>query len=271
MNRLLLSRAVAVSAAALTLGAGLLSAQPKPKSPKEVTVLQKMFSATDPDAKVAAAEDLLNNFADSDFKPYALLTEAEVYESKGDYPKTVVYAERTLEADPKQFIAMLILSRQYVAHVRDNDLDRDEKLTKGEKYAKDAVALIQTAVKPNPGLTDDQWNTEKKQATAEADAALATAAAARKKYTEAEDYYKQAIELSGVPVPALNVRLAATYNKDGKYDLALAELDKVKAMPNPGAAVAQVADQERAKAVQGKAGGAAKPVAPAAVPPTPKP
>lgn len=264
-----MNRTILFSVAALTLGAGLLSAQPKPKSPKEVEVLQKMFGAPDPDAKVAAAEDLLNNYADSDFKPYALLTEAEVYEAKGDYPKTVVYAERTLDADPKQFVAMLILARQYVAHVRDNDLDREEKLTKGEKYAKDAVALIQTAVKPNPGLTDDQWNTEKKQATAEADAALATAAAARKKYPEAEELYKQAIELSGTPVPQLNVRLAATYNKDGKFDLALAELDKVKAMPNAGPAVAQVAAQERAKAMQGKAGGAPKPAA--VVPPTPKP
>jgi len=263
MNRSLLSRSVLVSVATLTLGAGLLSAQPKPKSQKEVAVLQKMFSAPDADAKVAAAEDLLNNYADSDFKSYALLTEAEVYESKGDYPKTVVFAERTLEADPKQYDAMLILARQYITHVRDNDLDREEKLTKGEKYAQDAVALIQAAAKPNPSLTDDQWNTAKKQATAEADAALATAAAARKKYTEAEDLYKQAIELSGVPIPSLNVRLAATYNKDGKYDLALAELDKVKAMPNPGAAVSQVADQERAKAMQGKSGGVAKPATPA--------
>lgn len=262
MNRSLLSRSVLVSVATLTLGAGLLSAQPKPKSQKEVEVLQKMFGATDPDAKIAAAEELLNNYADSDFKPYALLIETGVYESKNDYAKTIVFGERTLEADPKQYDAMLILARQYITHVHEHDLDREEKLAKGEKYAKDALALIQTAAKPNPSLTDEQWNTAKKQASAEADAALATAAADRKKYTEAEDLYKQAIDLSGVPVPQLNVRLAAVFNKDGKYDLALAELDKVKAMPNPGAAVLQVADQERAKAMQGKSGGVAKPVTP---------
>lgn len=262
-----MNRTLFVSVAALTLGAGLASAQPKPKSQKEVVVLQKMFSATDPDARIAAAEDLLNNFADSDFKPFALLTEAGVYESKNNYEKTVVFAERTLEADPKQYDAMLILARQYVTHVRDNDLDREEKLSKGEKYAKDAVAVIQAAAKPNPALTDEQWETAKKQATAEADAALGTASASRKKYAESEEYYKKAIELSGVQVPSLNVRLAGVYNKDGKYDLALAELDKVKAMPNPGAAVTQVAAQERMKAMQGKSG-----AAPAAAPvPAPKP
>ena len=265
MNRTLLL----CSLAALTLGAGITSAQPKPKSQKEVAVLQQMFSATDPDAKIAAAEDLLNNYADSDFKGYALLVEAGAYEQKNSYEKTIVFGERALEADPKQFDAMLILARQYVTHVRDNDLDREEKLTKGEKYAKDAVAQLQAMAKPNPALSDDQWNTAKKQATGEADAVLATAAAARKKYPEAEDYYKQAIDLSGMPVAALNVRLAATYNKDGKYDLALAELDKVKAMPNVPPAVSQVAGQERLKAMQGKSGGAAAPAT--APPPTPKP
>jgi tetratricopeptide (TPR) repeat protein len=260
--------ALLCSIAVLTLGAGLASAQPKPKSQKEVAVLQKMLGNGDPDTKIAAAEDLLNNYADSDFKPYALLAEADAYEAKGDYAKTIVFGERTLEADPKQFQAMLILARQYVTHVRDNDLDREEKLTKGEKYAKDAVAALQAAAKPNPAMSDDQWATVKKQATAEADAALATASSSRKKYAEAEEYYKQSIDLSGMPMPALNVRLAAVYNKDGKYDLALAELDKVKAMPNVPPAVTQVADQERAKATQGKSGaGATKP----APPPAPKP
>ena len=171
MNRILLL------CSALALGT-TLQAQPKPKSQKEVAVLQKMFGAPDPDAKIAAAEDLLNNYADSDFKPYALLAEAESYEAKGAYEKTVVYGERALEADPKQFVAMLILSRQYIAHVRDNDLDREDKLNKGEKYAKDALEAIKTAPKMNPGISDADWENAKKQSSAEADEALGMAAIA---------------------------------------------------------------------------------------------
>jgi tetratricopeptide (TPR) repeat protein len=247
------------SAAALTIGCTLVQAQPKPKSQKEVAVLQKMFSATDPDARIAAAEDLLNNFADSEFKPYALLAEAESYEAKGSYEKTIVAGERALEADPKQFVAMLILSRQYIGHVRENDLDKEDKLTKGEKYSNDALAAIQSAKKMNPGLSDADWEAAKKQSSAEADEALGMAAMARKKLPDAEEYFKKAVELTNNQNPALMVRLASAYNKEGKYDLALAELDKVKTAPNMVPAIEQVAGVERDKATKGKAAGAPKP------------
>ncbi len=253
MNRII----ILCSAAALA--GATLNAQPKPKSQKEIAVLQKMFGAPDPDTKIAAAEDLLNNYADSDFKPYALLSEAESYEAKGAYEKTVVFGERTLEADPKQFVAMLILARQYIGHVRENDLDRETKLTQGEKYAKDAIAAIQTAPKVNANISDAEWETTKKQSTAEADEALGMSAVARKKYTDAEDYFKKSIELTSGTNAALIVRLASAYNKDGKYDLAIAELDKVKSVPNTPPAVLQVADAERDKSMKGKAAGAPKP------------
>lgn len=245
--------------AALTAGTTLLQAQPKPKSQKEVTVLQKMFSATDPDARIAAAEELITNFADSDFKPFALLLETQAYESKGSYEKTIVAGERTLEADPKQFEAMLILALQYIGHVRDNDLDREEKLSKGEKYAKDALAIIPTAQKMNPAIPDDQWATAKKESSAEGHQALGMAAMARKKYPDAVAEFKQAVDLSGGTNSVYRVRLASALNKDAKYDEALAELDKVKADTKALPAVQQFASSERAKAMQGKSGGAPKP------------
>ena len=63
-----------------------------------------------------------------------------------------VYAERTLEADPKNFGAMLMLSSGIAQRTREFDLDKEEKLAKSEKYANSAIALIKSAQEASAGL-----------------------------------------------------------------------------------------------------------------------
>ena len=50
------------------------------------------------------------NFADTEFKAIALQVAAASAQQKNDFEKMVVYAERTLEADPKNYPAMLMLA-----------------------------------------------------------------------------------------------------------------------------------------------------------------
>ena len=90
--------------------AGMAFAQPKPKSQKEVEALMAIQNATDPDARIAAVENLLTKFADTDFKSFALMMAAASAQQKNDFEKMVIYGERTLEADPKNFQAMLMLA-----------------------------------------------------------------------------------------------------------------------------------------------------------------
>ena len=54
---------------------------------------------------IAAAENLITKFADTDFKEIALYIEADAYQQKGDPDKAQIYAERALEANPKNFQA----------------------------------------------------------------------------------------------------------------------------------------------------------------------
>ncbi|HZT28657.1 MAG TPA: tetratricopeptide repeat protein [Bryobacteraceae bacterium] len=259
MKRMILSGILALAA-----GASGLWAQPRPKSQKEVEALQAMFNAQDPDTRIKAAEDLLTKFADTEFKGIALFFEAASYEQKGDYDKVVIYGERALEADPKNYQAMLMLARNIAAHTRENDLDREEKLAKVEKYSKNAMDTLKDAAKPNPQLTDDQWNGAKKDFTAQAHEALGLAAMARKKYDVAANEFQFAVDNSTTPDPATMVRLGAAENLAGKHDEAVAVLDKVMAMPNLNPAIRQFAQAERVRALQAKGG--AKPAAPPAPP-----
>ena len=80
MKRFFLSGAVA-----LVLALPALLAQPKPKSQAELDALKVMFGAQTPDARIAACENVLTKFADTEFKAVALYFEGLSYEQKGDY------------------------------------------------------------------------------------------------------------------------------------------------------------------------------------------
>src|ERR1017187_2420831 len=202
MKRIILSGALALAVAL----PGLL-AQPKPKSAVELEALKTMFGAQDADPRIAACENVLTKFADTEFKAVALYFEAASYEQKGDFEHTVVFAERTIEADPKHFQAMLMLAALIAQHTKEFDLDREEKLAQVEKYAKTALDLLKDAPKPNPNITDDQWAAAKKDFAAEAHAALGMGAMARKKFDVAESEFTVAPDGADKPDPATLVRL----------------------------------------------------------------
>jgi tetratricopeptide (TPR) repeat protein len=271
MKRIILRRAPALLITLAVALPGLL-AQPKPKSNEELEALKTMFGAQTPDARIAAAENVLTKFKDTDYKAVALYFEAASYKEKGDYEHTVVFGERTLEVDPKHYQAMLMLAGVIAQHTKEFDLDREDKLAQVDKYAKTALELLKDAPKPNPSLTDDQWAAAKKDFAADAHAALGMGAVARKKYDVAEGEFKTSIEVAERPDPAIMVRLGRAYTEDGKYDEAIAQFDKVMAMQDANVTVRQVAQAERVRAFQKK--GPAKPAdaaPPAANPAPPKP
>jgi len=265
MKRIILSGAMAL---AFTVPG--LMAQPKPKSKAEYEALQAMFSAQTADARIAAAENLLTKFADTEFKATALYFEGMSYEQKGDYERSVVYGERALEADPKQYQVMLMLAGEIAQHTKEFDLDRAEKLAQVDKYAKGALEILKDVPKPNPTLTDDQWAGAKKDFASQAHTALGMGALAAKKLDVAESEFKIALEGATAPDPATMVRLGKAYSEDKKYDDAVAQFDKVMAMADVSHTIKQIAQAERVRAIQRK--GAANPASPEAPKPdAPKP
>jgi tetratricopeptide (TPR) repeat protein len=237
----------------LTLASSaLMMAQPKPKTQAEVTALQAMFNATDNDTRIKAGEDVIANFANTEFKSIVLFTIADSYNRKGDNAKMVAYGEQAIEADPKNYQAMLLLAQGIASRVGPDDLDKDKRLAEAEKYANQALAIIPTAGKVNAGLTDDQWAAAKKDYTADAHQALGIIAVGRKKFDVAITEFNTAINDAANPDPATRVRLGQTYNKAGKYDDAIATLDKVMAAPDVSPAIKQFAQAERVRAVTAK-------------------
>lgn len=258
-----MKKQMAVMVAALALG-GMALAQ-KVKSQKELDALMAIQNAQDADGRIAAVENLLTKFADTEFKQMALEVAADSARSKSDAPTAIVYFERALEVNPKSLSALASLGKLIAEGTREHDLDREEKLTRAEGYAKKALEVGPTAPKPNANMPDDAWEGQRKDTMSMAHEALAASAVARKKYDAAITEYKLAMETAATPDPATMIRTGLVYSSMQKYDEAIAMFDKALAVPDAHPQIKQVAGNEKVKALTAKK----KAAPPAAAPTTP--
>src|SRR5258708_26747658 len=90
----------ALTWAALALGFSPLWAQ-KPKSPKETQAILAVQNSKTPDEGIQPIENVLTNFADTEFKVVLLQMAVQVEQQKNDYAQTLVYVNRPLMAAPK--------------------------------------------------------------------------------------------------------------------------------------------------------------------------
>lgn len=225
--------------------------QPKLKSQKEQEAVMAIFNATDAAARITAADNLVSKFADSEFKGTALYIATASAEEIGDWEKTVVYADRTLMVDPKNYGVMLMLARGYASKTREFDLDKDEKLGKADKFAKTALEMLKTAPKLRAEILDADWDAQKKNFISEGYEAMGMAAATRKKYDESISSYKAGLE--AVPGnSALMTRLAQAYFDAKQNDLAIKTADDVLAMTNLNPQVKSIVSGIKTRAVAAK-------------------
>lgn len=245
----------------LALGLSVLWAQkpPQPKSQKEVEALQGFQAAKTPDDQIKAIENVLTNFADTEYKIILLQTALNISTQKGDYPQLVFYGERLLEADPKNGFALVTLAGETARRTREYDLDKEEKLAKVDKWAKAGIAAAKDMAKPRPDVTDEQWNGVKKDLQSQAYVALAMSAGLRKKWDDSIAAYKLALSEAGTPDSTVWVRLGQAYIDAGKLDDASAAFDKALSDPGAPASVKQIAQSKKDEVAKKKGPAGAKP------------
>ncbi|HWF08055.1 MAG TPA: tetratricopeptide repeat protein [Bryobacteraceae bacterium] len=230
-----------------------------PKSKGEAEAVNDVIQAQakTPDDMIKAVDNLTAKYADTVYKSFALELEAEAYQQKGDNAKAIVYAEQSLMADPKNFEADNLLANVTAATTRDTDLDKEEKLTKADKYAHDALDVIENGGKPQlySNATDEQWDKRKKQAESLSYQAMGTVALTRKKNDEAIADFEKGIAQN--PDPVLMIRAGRALLAAKKFDEAIAYDEKVMNSPDAPAQIKSIAQADRVRAVQAK-GPAAK-------------
>lgn len=220
---------------------------PHPKSQKELEALQKVQAAQQAgnwDAELTAIDNVLENFADTDFKPQLMNMALAAAGQKADYAQIVTWGDRLIQADPNDIPSRVTLAEATAQHTRENDLDKAQSIKKIDDYANKALELLKTANTPPVGVPEATWPDYKKQLTSQAYDALGQAAALDKKFPDAISAYKSALDAQpNSPVPS--ARLAKVYVDSKQYDDAISAADKVLAMNDAPPAVKQFAQQQK--------------------------
>ena len=271
-----MKRTILTGILALVAGAALLMAQaaapapagqaapaapagPRPKSPEETTALRTVLTAqnaTNPDAAakadgiVAACEDMLTKFPNTDYKEILLSLEGMSYEMKGDAVKEQVAWGRVLEAAPNNIPANLKLGALIAKQTNAQGLDMAADLAKAEKFVNTALAAIK-ADEANPAMANNMAGL--KQSEAEGHETLGLAALTRagankdtdpKKYDAAIAEFRTAAAGDSAE-PAYQARLAWALEAGGKHAEALELANKVLAIPDLNAAIKAIATNVR--------------------------
>jgi len=237
------------AAPAGAMGASGAAAAPKgphPKSNAENDALLAMFKATDPDAQIKAAEELIKTYPDTDYKAQVYLVESQAYHQKRDDPKALVFGDQALEADPKNYATLLLLAEIYSRSSKSTDLDLNDKLTKSDKYAKDALALLAVAPKPKQDLADADWAGIKAGQQSQAYLSLGFSALLQKKYDEAKANFQKGSDMYPDPLDMLYIERA--YVDAKRYDDAIAWADKASGSPNANDKLKQIAASDKTRA-----------------------
>jgi tetratricopeptide (TPR) repeat protein len=268
-------RNTAICAAIASLGFSMLWAQ-KPKTPKEQQAILAIQVAKDPDERIKAIENVLTNFADTEFKVILLQMAVQTEEQKRDYPQTLFYLERLLKEDPKNAFALITIATETAQHTRENDLDKDEQLKKLDVWAKDGIEAAKTMPKVPATESDDDLAKDRKDMQAQGYLALGMADFLRKNYEGAANNYRQSLSVAATPNTATYVRLGQTYMAQGKLDDANYTLDKAINAPDASPQIKTVAQNlknEIAKHKPAAPAGSAAPgsAAPATAPPATAP
>lgn len=262
MKRDFVAIAMFTAIVGLALGVSPLRAQ-KVKSQKEAQAIMAVQKATTPDERIKAIEDVLQNFADTEFKVPLLQMAVQTEEQKGDYAQLVFYGERLLKADPNNAFALVTLAAETARHTRENDLDKDAQLAKVDKWAKDGIEAAKAMPKMPATETDEDLDRDRKAMQAQAYLALGMADFVRKNYDGAATNYKQSLTIESTPNPATYVRLAQVYMAAGKLDDANFTLDKALSTPNVPEQIKSIAQNFKAEIAKAKAKSAGNAGAPA--------
>lgn len=225
---------------------------PNTKSPGESqAVIALMQAQNNPDAAIKAADDLVTKYADTYYKEIALTVEAQAYRAKGDPDKALIYGEQVLTINPKNFQTTLMIGEILAQRTRENDLDKEEKLSRAEKLLTGTIDNLNTAAKPNPQLSDAQWEDGKKMLIAQAHNGLGLVALDRKKFDVAATEFKTAMD-TDPQEPTYGVRLASALQSEGKNDEAIAICDKILATPQLNPQIKSVTENIKKAAQSGK-------------------
>jgi tetratricopeptide (TPR) repeat protein len=201
-------------------------------SPHE-TDAYKSFSAI-PDSnfekKTKSGEDFLHKYPNSAYAPEVYSTLSVLYIQNKQPDKGYADGEKAIELKPNDVRTMANLSQAMARLNSPNDPNAAQKLQKAEDYAKKAIQLTPTLLKPKE-VSDQDFAAISNQTLAEAHSALGLINVRRANYDAAIPDLQEAAKLDGGKDITNYYLLGVAYANSSHYNEAVEAFNKCAASP----------------------------------------
>lgn len=119
---------------------------PKVNSTEEYNAYQAAVALTDPVAEEKAANDFAAKYPQSELRWLIYKNAMGKYQQANNGDKMVEMARKVLAIDPDEPEALVSVGQVLAEQVKDNDLDKDQRLAEAKKDAERALVTVETDV-----------------------------------------------------------------------------------------------------------------------------
>jgi tetratricopeptide (TPR) repeat protein len=166
---------------------------PKVNSQEEYNAYKAAIANTDPAAAEKAADEFATKYPASELRPLVFKASMQRYQQTNNGQKMVEMAKKVLAIDPDDPEALLGVAQVEAEQIKDDSLDKDERLAQVKKDAQHALDTIETDV-PTSGYTPEQINGYKGFLRSQAYFVLGTAAYKASNWPDAESNLQKSID-----------------------------------------------------------------------------
>jgi tetratricopeptide (TPR) repeat protein len=210
-----------------------LESAPPPVSAEEEAAI-KVFrdqSPTDQTKKDQLAEDFLQKYPQSRYRPEVYSYQVKSFFSRNQFDKMEAAGDKELELTPNDPQTLAIIGSALPRpSVSASSPEGQKRLAKAEQYSQKALDLLPTLTKPQ-NMSDEVFETAKNQTAALAYSGLGLVAFRRGKFSDAIPNLDKAVKLDPQPDPVNLYLLGLCNQKSSHFDDAVAAFTKCAAIP----------------------------------------
>ena len=205
------------------------------KDRAEYDAFNAMAQATDPNQQVELADKYLADYPETNFADKVQEFKLQAYQKLNDSEQIQATATKLLEIKPDHFHALYLLSYLLPRTINAQDSAMGEKLDKAADYSRRGLQEVGSLPKPE-GLSDQDFQKQKDQATAVFHQTAGFVALQKKNYSQAERELHQSAEMN--PTDSLGfywLGLAYLSPKPAKHDPGMWALARAVSITGPNA------------------------------------
>jgi tetratricopeptide (TPR) repeat protein len=169
-------------------------------SPEEETAFKAVQQASDPAKKIQLAEDFLQKYPQSRYRPTMYQSLVSGYFATQQVPKMLDAGEKEIEMNPNDAPVLAVMAQTLARTYNAKAPNAAQQLDKAELYSKRAIEITPTLTKPET-LTDEAFNNAKNDTLVMAHGGLGLVFIRRGKYSEAIPELEQSVKADTHPDP----------------------------------------------------------------------